>query len=140
MTTTTTTTKPLGANYRKLFISTTISNVGDGMSLIAYPWLASALTRNPLLIAGVALVQRLPWLIFTLPAGVITDRVDRKRAMVVADFARFGLTLVVALAVLSRQGTLPAVGRAVEGHRHFHRAVHPVAGRHVAAGHRRGVA
>jgi MFS family permease len=108
MTTTTTTKKRLGASYRKLFISTTISNVGDGMSLIAYPWLASALTRNPLLIAGVALVQRLPWLIFTLPAGVITDRVDRKRAMVVADFARFGLTLVVAFAVLSRQGTLPA--------------------------------
>ena len=105
--TTTTTKKRLGSSYRKLFISTTISNIGDGMSLIAYPWLASALTRNPLLIAGVALVQRLPWLIFTLPAGVITDRVDRKRAMVVADFARFGLTLVVALAVLSRQGTLP---------------------------------
>ena len=105
--TTTTTKKRLGSSYRKLFISTTISNVGDGMSLIAYPWLASALTRNPLLIAGVALVQRLPWLIFTLPAGVITDRVDRKRAMVVADFSRFGLTLVVALAVLSRQGTLP---------------------------------
>jgi MFS family permease len=101
------TTKRLGASYHKLFISTTISNIGDGMSLIAYPWLASALTRNPLLIAGVALVQRLPWMIFTLPAGVITDRVDRKKAMVIADFARFGLTLVVALAVLGRQSSLP---------------------------------
>ena len=58
--------KRLGANYHKLFISTTVSNIGDGMSLIAYPWLASAITRNPLLIAGVALVQRLPWLVFTL--------------------------------------------------------------------------
>jgi MFS family permease len=101
------TTKPLGASYRKLFISTTASNIGDGMSLIAYPWLASALTRNPLLIAGVALVQRLPWLIFTLPAGVITDRVDRKKAMVTADLARFGLTLIVALAVLGKQSSLP---------------------------------
>ena len=77
------------------------------MSLIAYPWLASALTRNPLLIAAVALVQRLPWMIFTLPAGVITDRVDRKKAMVYADFVRFGLTLVVAIAVLGRQSSLP---------------------------------
>jgi MFS family permease len=101
------TTNRLGPNYHKLFISTTISNIGDGMSLIAYPWLASALTRNPLLIAGVALVQRLPWMIFTLPAGVITDRVDRKRAMVAADFSRFVLTLVVALAVLGRQSSLP---------------------------------
>jgi MFS family permease len=103
------TTKPLGASYRKLFISTTVSNIGDGMSLIAYPWLASALTRNPLLIAGVALVQRLPWLVFTLPAGVITDRVDRKKAMVIADFARFGLTLIVAFAVLARQSRLPGI-------------------------------
>jgi MFS family permease len=99
----------LGASYRKLFISTTISNIGDGMSLIAYPWLASALTRNPILISGVVLVQRLPWLVFTLPAGVITDRVDRRRAMVLADFVRFGLTLVVALAVLGRQSSLPGV-------------------------------
>jgi MFS family permease len=99
----------LGASYRKLFISTTISNIGDGMSLIAYPWLASALTRNPLLIAAVALVQRLPWLVFTLPAGVITDRVDRRKAMVAADYARFVLTLVVALAVLSRQSGLPGL-------------------------------
>ena len=103
------TSKPLGPNYRKLFISTTVSNIGDGMSLIAYPWLASAITRNPILIAGVALVQRLPWLVFTLPAGVITDRVDRKKAMVLADFTRFVLTLIVALAVLGRQSKLPAV-------------------------------
>jgi MFS family permease len=97
----------LGANYHKLFISTVISNVGDGMSLIGYPWLASAITRNPVLISSVALVQRLPWLVFTLPAGVITDRVDRKRAMVVADFTRFLLTLFVAFAVLHRQAHLP---------------------------------
>jgi MFS family permease len=102
------TTNRLGPSYRKLFISTTISNIGDGMSLIAYPWLASAITRNPILIAGVALVQRLPWLVFTLPAGVITDRVDRKKAMVVADFTRFVLTLIVALSVLGRQSKLPA--------------------------------
>ncbi len=128
----------LGASYRKLFISTTISNIGDGMSLIAYPWLASALTRNPLLISAVALVQRLPWLVFTLPAGVITDRVDRKKAMVLADFVRFGLTLVVALAVLSR-AVEPARGRrAVDRHGHGDRPVHPAARRHAAARHRRG--
>ena len=52
----------LGPNYRKLFAATTISNLGDGVGLIAYPWLASAITRNPLLIALVAVAQRLPWL------------------------------------------------------------------------------
>ena len=98
----------LGANYRKLYLATAMSNIGDGMSTIAYPWLASAITRNPLLIALVAAAQRLPWLLFTLPAGVITDRVDRKRAMVLMDVLRGAFTLVVAFAVLSEQGGLPA--------------------------------
>ena len=98
----------LGSSYRKLFAATTLSNIGDGMSMIAYPWLASAITRNPILIACVAVAQRLPWLVFTLPAGVITDRVDRKRAMVTMDLLRFVLTAFVAIAVLGQQGSLPS--------------------------------
>lgn len=97
----------LGRNYYKLLAASAISNLGDGIGLIAYPWLASAITRNPLLIALVAVVQRLPWLVFSLPAGVITDRVDRRRLMVTANSARAGLTLLVALLVLLRQGDLP---------------------------------
>ncbi|HUF98597.1 MAG TPA: MFS transporter, partial [Ilumatobacter sp.] len=50
---------------------------------------------------------RLPWLVFTLPAGVITDRVDRRRAMVTMDILRGVLTVGVALAVLGEQGNLP---------------------------------
>ena len=57
MTTTTDTTKHkqrLGPNYRKLFTASVISNLGDGVSQIGYPWLASAVTRNPILVAVVA--------------------------------------------------------------------------------------
>ena len=98
----------LGPNYRKLFTASTISNLGDGVGVIAYPWLASAITRNPLLIALVAVAQRLPWLVFTLPAGVITDRSDRRRLMVGANTLRFVLTGVIAVAVFARQDVLPA--------------------------------
>lgn len=100
-------TDPLGPSYRKLFAGTIVSNLGDGMSTIAYPWLASAITRNPILVALVTVAQRLPWLLFTLPAGVITDRIDRRRAMVTMDVLRGVLTLVVALAVLGAQDVLP---------------------------------
>ncbi|MEQ9163737.1 MAG: MFS transporter, partial [Ilumatobacter fluminis] len=62
--------KKLGASYYKLFTGTVVSNMGDGIGTIAYPWLASAVTRNPILVAFVAVAQRLPWLLFTLPAGV----------------------------------------------------------------------
>jgi MFS family permease len=97
----------LGASYYKLFAGTVVSNLGDGMATIAYPWLASAITRNPILVALVAVAQRLPWLVFTLPAGVITDRVDRRKAMISMDVLRGCLTLVVAFAVLGSQDELP---------------------------------
>ena len=97
----------LGGPYRRLLAASTVSNLGDGIGTLAYPWLASAVTRNPLLIALVVVLQRLPWLVFSLPAGVVADRHDRARVMVLANLARAGLTAVVAAAVLVRQDTLP---------------------------------
>jgi hypothetical protein len=41
-------------------LSSVVSNLGDGVAMIAYPWLASAITRNAVLIAFIAVVQRLP--------------------------------------------------------------------------------
>ncbi len=105
----------LGANYYKLMAASTISNLGDGIGVIAYPWLASAVTRNPILIAGVAAAQRLPWLLFTLPAGVITDRRDRRRLMVGSNAVRAFLTLGVAAAVMLRQDSLPSPDEAAAG-------------------------
>ena len=100
--------RPLGPRFRRLFGASLVTNLGDGIGTVAYPWLASAITRNPLLIALVAVVQRLPWLVFSLPAGVITDRVDRRRLIVSMDVVRCAITVVVGLAVLAAQGSLPA--------------------------------
>ncbi|MDY7103551.1 MAG: MFS transporter [Actinomycetota bacterium] len=97
----------LGPSYLKLVSATTVSNLGDGMGTVAYPWLASAVTRSPILVALVVVAQRVPWLVFTLPAGVITDRVDRRKAMVLMDTLRGVLTLGVGFAVLGAQAGLP---------------------------------
>jgi MFS family permease len=97
----------LGRDYRRLFTASVVSNLGDGVGVVAYPWLASAVTRSPLLIALVAAASRLPWLVFTLPAGVITDRVDRRRAMVAMDLVRGAITVVVAVVVLGGSDSLP---------------------------------
>jgi MFS family permease len=97
----------LGRSYQRLFAASTVSNLGDGVALVAYPWLASAITRNPLLIALIAVVQRLPWLVFSLPAGVITDRHDRRLLMVGASVGRAIVTSFVALAVLAGGSDLP---------------------------------
>ena len=97
----------LGKNYWRLFSAHAISNLGDGLAAIAYPWLASAVTRSPFLIALVAVASRLPWLIFTLPAGVITDRFNRGKIIVAMDIARGSLALLVAIVVTLESESLP---------------------------------
>lgn len=105
----------LGPNYWKLWIASVVSNLGDGIGAVAYPWLASSLTRNPIHIAAIAVVTRLPWLLFSLPAGVVTDRVDRRKLTAWMDVIRFGVTLAVAIAVLMVQGDLSAPEAVADG-------------------------
>ncbi|HEX6286128.1 MAG TPA: MFS transporter, partial [Acidimicrobiia bacterium] len=107
--------KPLGVSYWKLWTASVVSNLGDGVSSVAYPWLASAITRNPLHIAAVAVVTRLPWLLFSLPAGVVTDRVDRRKLAAWMDVFRFIFTLGVAFVVLASQSALAAPGEIAAG-------------------------
>lgn len=107
--------RSLGGAYRRLFGASTISNLGDGISQIAWPWLASAVTRNGLLIAAVAVAQRLPWLLFSLPAGVITDRHERRKLMVGANVVRSFLTMVVAIVVWRESGGLPGPDEVAAG-------------------------
>lgn len=99
----------LGASYWKLWSATGISNLGDGIVAVAYPWLASAVTRSPLLIALSVVVSRLPWLVFTLHAGVLTDRFNRKRIIVGMDICRGILTLVVGAFVYLERESLPSL-------------------------------
>jgi MFS family permease len=103
----------LGRDYWKLWSASVISNLGDGTSVIAYPWLASLLTRNPGLIAGLGVAQRLPWLLFTLPAGAITDRSDRRTLMVSMNAIRCVVSLVVALGVVQGWMSIPLLYLAV---------------------------
>lgn len=101
--------KKLGTAYWKLWSATAISNLGDGVTAIAYPWLASAVTRSPILIAAAGFASRLPWLIFTLHAGVITDRFDRRKLIVGMDLFRGVLTIVVGVVVLLNKDSLPSL-------------------------------
>ena len=88
-------------NFRLLFSASAVSNLGDGVSALAVPWLATLITRDPMLIAAVAFATRLPWLLFSIPAGVWTDRVDRRRLMVQADLFRMLLTFGIVAMILS---------------------------------------
>ncbi len=71
----------LPVNYWRLWGSSAASNLADGIFFIVLPLLAVRLTDSPLLIAGLAIAGRLPWLVFVLIAGALADRLDRRRTM-----------------------------------------------------------
>ncbi|MET8848285.1 MFS transporter [Amycolatopsis sp. NPDC004625] len=71
-----------------LLTSSAASHLGDGIGKVALPLLATTLTRDPVLIAGLSATQFLPWLLFAAVAGALVDRIDRRRAMIVANTAR----------------------------------------------------
>ena len=100
-------TRGLDGRYWKLWGAVTFSNLGDGLVSLAIPWLASLLTRDAMAIAGVALATRLPWLVFSLQAGALSDRFDRRRLMVLANSLRTIVAGIAAIAVLFDVMTVP---------------------------------
>ncbi|SDS51998.1 Predicted arabinose efflux permease, MFS family [Friedmanniella luteola] len=92
----------LGAPYRRLWSATLLASLGDGIRAAAFPLLAVTLTRDPVLIAGVAVATQLPGVLLGLTAGWLADRLDRRRIVIVADTVR--LAVLVALICLITGG------------------------------------
>lgn len=91
----------LGMSFRWLLASSWSTNLGDGIALAAGPLLIASQTRDPVPIALAALLQRLPWPLFGLHAGVIADRLDRRKLVMVVDFLRAAVLVVLAAAIVT---------------------------------------
>jgi MFS family permease len=96
----------LGARFVKLWAASTTSALGSGLTVIAAPLYVASRTSNPLIVSGVTGAAWLPWLLFALPGGVLVDRVDRRRLMVVIDWIRVAAMVALATAVLTRHGSI----------------------------------
>ncbi|MFI9558791.1 MFS transporter [Nonomuraea endophytica] len=97
----------LGTGFRWLLASSWLTNLGDGLAAAAGPLLIATLTRDPLMISLSALVGWAPQLLFSLYAGVLSDRHDRRRIVIVANLAR--AVVLAALVVLLATGTVTVV-------------------------------
>ncbi len=85
---------PLWRNrdYMLLWSGQLVSSVGSQVSQLAFPLLILALTHSPAQAGLAGALRALPYLIFSLPAGALIDRWDRKRVMILSDIIR-GLAL-----------------------------------------------
>ncbi len=96
----TTSNRSLGSGFRALFYGSLVTNTGDGIRLAALPLLASTLTSSPLFIATVTAAQYLPWLTFAPVGGVVVDRWDRRRIILVTQASRGLVAAALAILVL----------------------------------------
>lgn len=99
----------LGTGFRWLLGSSWLTNLGDGIAIAAGPLLVASLTRDPLLVASAATLQWLPPLVFGLWAGALSDRLDRRRIVVVVDLLRAGVLALLALALLADVASIALV-------------------------------
>ncbi|MDQ3352144.1 MAG: MFS transporter [Actinomycetota bacterium] len=103
---TTATPERLGRSFWTLLTSSAMSNLADGVFKVALPLLAVRLTRSPALVAGLQLVQTLPWLLGALHIGAVIDRSDRRRTMIGANVVRASFVAVPAVAIALDRGSL----------------------------------
>lgn len=88
-------------NFRYYFWGMCISTTGTWMQNTAQPWLAYTLTRSPLLLSLVSALQFIPMLLFSLFAGVLIDRIPKKRILMFTQSASMLITLVLFILVWS---------------------------------------
>ena len=93
---------PLGPAYWRLWWASAVSTTGDGVLVAALPLLAVTITRNPLMISLVTAAEFLPWLLLSLPAGVLVDRHDRATLMRRAQVLQGSVIAVLTVLVLAR--------------------------------------
>ncbi len=93
----------LGRSFRWLLASSWVTNLGDGITLAAGPLLVTSQTHNPLAVAMAALLQRLPWLMFGLYAGVVADRVSRRAIVIATGLARTVILLLLITLILTHR-------------------------------------
>ena len=97
----------LGIHYWRLWWASSISALGDGVTVAALPLLAASLSSDPRLVSGIATAGTIPWLVFSLHAGALVDRFDRRRVMWAMDIVRGAVTVLVAVSVFQHWVRLP---------------------------------
>jgi MFS family permease len=99
----------LTLDFRKLWLSSAVSNLGDGVTIAAGPLLVASLTTNPAAVAGAAFAQQLPWLLFALVSGAWADRLDRRGLVVVVNLGRAAAVGLLFLAVSAGWVSVPLI-------------------------------
>jgi MFS family permease len=96
-------------NYRLYFLGQIVSLAGTWMQNVALTWLVLELSRSPLSVGVLAFWRFIPYTVLGLGAGVIADRFDCRRVLMISQAGAMVLSAVLAALALTGAGTLPLV-------------------------------
>jgi MFS family permease len=82
-----------------LLVTQAATFLGDALLLTAFPLLAVHVTRSPALISTVGASATAPWLLASVPSGLLIDRRERRRLMAIASLIAAALASSLAIAV-----------------------------------------
>ena len=91
-------------DFALLSTAAMVSLLGDGIYLVAIAWQVYELSNAPTALSVVGIAWTVPLVVFVLIGGVVSDRFDRRRIMVLADLLR--AAAIGALGALSLAGAL----------------------------------
>ena len=92
-------------NYRLYFTGQVVSVTGTWMQNIAMYWLVLSLTRDPLAVGILSFARFGPFTIFGLMSGVIADRLDNRKTVIVTQSVQMMLGALLAIDVLTGHAT-----------------------------------
>ena len=87
-----------------------ISGIGDWLYLVAVLVVVYAESESAVLLGIVGAARILPYVLLSVPAGIVADRFDRRMVLLVTDVARGILMLVLVAAVMVDAPTIVIVG------------------------------
>ena len=90
-------------NYRLYFIGQGISLIGTWMQQIALSWLVYRLTRSAFMLGVVGFASQIPMMILTPITGVLADRWNRYRIMIINQILEMGLALILAVLIFTNR-------------------------------------
>jgi MFS family permease len=102
----------LGGMYWRLWWANAVNSVGDGAFVAALSLLAVTVTTDARAISIIAAVAYLPWLLLSLPAGVIVDRYDRATLMWRCQAGQAAIVAGVAVATVTGHVSIPLLAAA----------------------------
>ncbi len=90
--------------FRSLWIGQSVSQIGDAFYYVTFMFMVKKITGSNALVGFVGALETLPYLLFSLYGGVIADRFDRRRLMLLSDLACTILLIAFGLYVIAAQG------------------------------------